>query len=97
MKRYRTEPPSQIYPTPNLMIFFLLIKFIIKQTGYSDNTVVFTLTLIQVNKYIIISYNPNSNAILADPINNIQSETIRDGFVKLHTTLKTGYKHQIYT
>ena len=68
-----------------------------KQTVYSDHDDTLPLTSICGNKYIILLYNYEINAILSDPINNIQAATIKDGFVKLHTTFKNQGNQQMCT
>ena len=65
-----------------------IIPFNLKRKGFSDITGAFPHKSSRGNVYVMVMYDHYSNAILAEPIKNIQTATIRDDFLKVHTVLK---------
>ena len=71
---------------------FITIKQLDKLQGksYSDLTGCFPIPSSRGNEYILVIYDYNSNAILAEAIPNRQAATIRDATLTMLEKLKTG-------
>ena len=62
--------------------------FNLKRKGFSDLTGAFPHNSSRGNVYVMVMYDYDSNTILAEPIKNRQSATIRDTFLNIHKFLK---------
>ena len=56
----------------------------LKRKGFSDLTSASPHKSSRGNLYVMVMYDYDSNAILAEPIKNSQAETIRGAFLKVH-------------
>ena len=65
----------------------------LKEKTYSDQTGRFPHRSLHGNKYIMIMYNHNANAILAKSIPNRQAKTIASAWEELHKRL-TQHGHE---
>ena len=66
-----------------------IIPFNIKRMGFSKITGVFPHKSSRRNVYVMIMYDYDTNAIMAEPIKNRQAPTIRNTFLNIHKTLKS--------
>ena len=69
--------------------FALLTDFNATNKAYGDLTGKFPIESSRGNKYLLIIYDYDSNAILATALQNRQAGTIKKGWEKLHTILAT--------
>ena len=69
----------------------------IKRKGFSNLTGSFPHNSTRGILYVMVMYDCDSNAILAEPIKNRQEATIRNDFLKIDNTLKSrGSDPKIY-
>ena len=69
-----------------------------KIKGFIDIIGAFPHKSSRINLYVMVMYDYDSNAILAEPIKNRQAATIRDAFLNIHKVLKEiGSKPKFYT
>ena len=74
-----------------------IIPFNLKRKGFSDTTSAFLHKSSGRNFYVMVMYDHDSNAILAERIKNRQAETIRDAFLKFYKVLKArGSDPKVY-
>ena len=66
-----------------------IIPFEARMTGYSDLTGRFPFKSSRGNQYVLVVYDYDSNAILAEAIPNRQAASIRDAFIKIVNKLST--------
>ena len=74
-----------------------IIPFNINIKCFSGITGAFPHKSSRINLYVMVMYDYDSNAILAEPIKNRQASTIRDVFFNIHKVLKArGIKPKVY-
>jgi hypothetical protein len=87
-------------PTPSVTTneyCALLFPFIPKSTGYTDLTGRFPHISARGNKYLLIVYDFDSNAILAEPLKSRQAGEIKKAWEVLHAQLaKRGTAPKMY-
>ena len=75
-------------------IYVTIIRFNLNKKGFSDLSGAFPHKSSKWNVYVMLMYDYDSNAILAEPIKNSQAETIRSAFLKVHKFLKARGRHR---
>ena len=74
-----------------------IIPFNLKRKGFSDLTGALPHNSSRENLYVMVMYDYDSNAILPEPIKNIQESTIHNAFLKVHKVLKArGNNPKVY-
>ena len=90
-----TTPPSTLEPTVRTHLVYAKVIAITGQI-YSDQTGRFPVTSSRGNKYIMIVYDYDSTAILAEPLKNRSEQEILRAYSKLHQHLTDrGLKPQL--
>ena len=75
----------------------MLIYFSTKNTAYGDLTGRFPHKLSQGNQYLLVIYDYDSNAILAEPLKTRSAGEITKAWIKIHDKLaKQGTAPSIY-
>ena len=82
-------PTLETRMSPTTDVLCSIQPFQAKDTGYSDLTGRFPYPSSRGNQYVLVLYDYDSNAILAKPIRNRQSQEIITAFSALHTTLSS--------
>ena len=68
------------------------------KTGYHDLTGAFPNKSSRGNRYIFFVYDYDGNAILTQPINNLQAAKIHNAWLSLHKVLqRSGKAPNLYT
>ena len=78
-------------------IFATIIPFNLKITGFSDLTGAFPYKSSRGNLYVMVMYDYDKNAILAEPIKNRQAAIIHNTFTKFHRSSKQEVTTQNFT
>jgi hypothetical protein len=81
-----TTPPSVTEPTVRTHFVYAQVVDITGQI-YSDQTGRFPVTSSKGNQYIMIVYDSNSAAILAEPLKNRTEQELEQAYSKLHQHL----------
>ena len=90
-------PSDEILQQPTNECMALMLPFESRYTGYSDLTGRFPYVSSQGNQYVLVMYDYDSNAILAEPVKNRQAAVLTKAFLTLYNTLATcGAKPKCY-
>ena len=87
------DDDDNFFPPPNTPnekthdVLAVITPFKETNRAYSDQTGKFPYKSSQGNEYLLIVYDYDSNAILAEPLKNKATATIRDGWKKVHDKL----------
>lgn len=101
--KIESETPQELFPSsdhPNLKSHHCFASFVSFQAtakAYSDQTGQFPFTSSRGNKYLMIVYDYDSNAILQEPLKNKTSNELIRAWQKIHQRLaKGGSQPQLY-
>ena len=84
-KEEDTFPTSTDVNKTNEVVYQVLTTLSKQGKSYMDLTGKYPVKSAQGNQYILIAYNHDANAILAEPIKNRKAETIITAFRTLHS------------
>ena len=80
-------PQDEILHRPTHNVICALIPFEARFTGYMDLTGKFPYPSSRGNQYIVVTYDYDTNAILAEPVKNRQAGEIKSAFLKSYEKL----------
>ena len=90
-------PINENLHSPTNECMAIIMPFTSKDTGYADLTGRFPFVSSRGNQYLLIVYDYDSNAILAEPIKSRRAKDITTAFQKIHKKLsKRGAAPKFY-